>query len=135
MLAETPELNTVDERRSGDPFAAVACPALRMSLREVSAEWTPRWPLASESASSIEDTLMRLALRLDGVSDGNVLPEDGGRWQTHDARTEVRLLAAIRRDLLEQWRRKDLAIDQDRLLALLHSIDVHAAPGPGLSLG
>ena len=123
MLADIPELNTVDEHRSRDLFAAVVCPALRTSLREVSAEWTPRWPLASEGESSIEDTLMRLALRLDGVSDGNVVPEDGGRWETHDPRTEVRLLAAIRRDLLERWRRRDLAVDQDRLLELLHSID------------
>ncbi len=89
----------------------------------------------------MERTLMRLASRLDGkatllpltdcvngnaVSNGNVGPENGGRSETRDPRTEVRLLAAIRRALLEQWRRKDLAIDQDRLLGLLHSIDVHA---------
>ena len=60
------------------------------------------------------------------VSNGKVGPEDGGRLQTEDPRAEVRLLAAIRRDLLEQWRSKDLAIDQDRLLGLLHSIDLHA---------
>ena len=39
MRADVPDLGPVDERRSGDPFAAVFCPALRTALREVYAEW------------------------------------------------------------------------------------------------
>ena len=39
MRADAPDLNPVDRRQSGDAFAAVSCPALRIALREVSAEW------------------------------------------------------------------------------------------------
>ena len=38
MRADAPDLNPVDRRQSGDAFAAVSCPALRIALREVSAE-------------------------------------------------------------------------------------------------
>ena len=35
MRADAPDLNPVDERESGDPFAAVFCPALRTALQDV----------------------------------------------------------------------------------------------------
>ena len=124
MLADAPDLNPVDERQSADPFATVFCPALRAALREVSAAWAPQWAASSEGESSIDHALLRLALRLGRVGDGS-LYESGGRRETLD-HADVRLLVAIRRSLLEQWRREDLFVDQDRVLALLHSIDLLA---------
>ncbi len=125
MLADTPDLNPVDRRQSADPFAKVFCPALRTALREVSDQWAPQWAAGSEGESSLDHGLMRLALRLDRVGDRSVLHENGGGEGTLD-HAEVRLLAAIRRSLLEQWRREDLIVDRDRVLALLHSIDLLA---------
>jgi len=125
MRADAPDLTRVDGRKSGDAFAAVFCPALRTALQEVSAEWAPQWAASSEGESSIDHALMRLALLLDRVGDGSVLYENGGERETLD-RADVLLLAAIRRSLLEQWRRKDLFADQNRVLALLHSIDLLA---------
>ena len=123
MLADAPDLNPVDKRQSADPFAAVFCPALRTALREVSGEWALQWATGSEGESSIDRLLMHLALRLDRVEDGGVPFEDGGGRETLD-HAGLRLLAAIRRSLLDQWRREDLFVDQDRVLALLHSIDL-----------
>ena len=75
MLADAPDLNPVDERRSGDPFAAVFCPALRTALRDVSAEWAPKWARGSENESSINPVLTRLAERLEAVSnDSQAVP-------------------------------------------------------------
>ena len=125
MRADAPNLGPVDHRRSSDPFAAVFCPALRTALREVYAEWAPQWAASSEGESSIDQVLIGLALRLDRVGDGNVPYENGGGQETLDY-TDVRLLKAIRRSLLEQWRREDLIVDRDRVLALLHSIDLLA---------
>ncbi len=125
MLADASGLNPVDERRSSDPFAAVFCPALQTALREVSAEWAPHWTNGSDGESSIDHALMRIAIRLDRVGDGRVLYEDGEGQETLE-HTDVRLLAAIRRSLLEQWHREDPIVDQDRVLALLHSIDLLA---------
>ncbi len=126
MRAETPELNPVERRQSGDAFATVFCPALRTALREVSAEWAPQWGGRSEGESSIDHVLMRLALLLDRVGDGSVLYGNGGGQDTLD-HGDVRLLGAIRRSLLEQWRREDPIVEQDRVLALLHSIDLLVA--------
>ena len=126
MRADAPDLSPVDERRSGDTFAAVVCPALRTALHEVSVEWAPQWAPGSEGESSINHVLMSLALRLDRVGDGSVVVyEDGGGQETLD-HADLRLLAAIRRSLLERWHRGHLALDQDRVLALLHSIDLLA---------
>ena len=125
MLADAPDLDPVDERQSADPFAAVLCPALRTALREVYAEWAPQWAASAEGESSIDHVLMRLALRLDRVGDSNVPYENGGGQETLDD-TDIRLLKAIRRNLLEQWRCEDLIVDRDRVLALLHSIDLLA---------
>ena len=125
MRADVPDLGPVDERRSSDPFAAVFCPALRTALRKVSAEWAPQRAPMSKNESTIDDLLLGLALRLDRIDDGSVLYENGGGQQTLE-HADVLLLAAIRRSLLEQWRRDDLFIDQDRVLALLHSIDLLA---------
>ena len=123
MRADAPDLNPVDRRQSGDAFAAVFCPALRTALREVSAEGAPQWGPRSEGESSIENVLIRLALLLDRVGDGSVLYGNSGGQETlyHG---DARLLTAIRRSLLEQWRREDPIVDQDRVLALLHSIDL-----------
>ena len=123
MRADTPDLSPVNERQSSDPFAAVFCPALRTALREVSAEWAPQWAPISEDESSIDHLLMRLALRLDRRGDGSGLYENSGGQEPLD-HADVRLLGAIRRSLLEQWRREDLIVDQDRVLTLLHSIDL-----------
>ena len=126
MRADARDLSSVnEERQSSDPFAAVFCPALRTAIREVSAEWAPQWAARSEDESSIDHILMGLALRLDRVEDGSAGYENGGGQEKLD-HAEVRLLAAIRRSLLEQWRREDLIVDQDRVLALLHSIDLLA---------
>ena len=125
MLADAPDLNPVDERQTADPFAAVFCPALRTALQEVSAEWAPQWAASSEGESSIDHALMCLSLRLGRVGDGSVLHENDGGRETLD-RADLLLLAAIRRSLLEQWRRNDLFADQNRVLALLHSIDLLA---------
>ena len=110
MRADAPDLNPVERRQSGDAFATVFCPALRTALREVSAEWAPRWRAGSEGESSIDRVLMRLALLLDRVGDGSALYGNGGEQETLD-HGDVRLLAAIRRSLLEQWRREDLIVD------------------------
>ena len=123
MLADVPDLDPVDERQSADPFAAVFCPALRTALREVCAECAPQWAASSEGESSINHVLLGLALRLDRVGDGSVPYENGGGQETPD-HGDVRLLAAIRRSLLKQWRREDPIVDQDGVLALLHSIDL-----------
>ena len=125
MRADVPDLGPVDERQSSDPFAAVFCPALRSALRKVSAEWAPQSAPMSETESTVDDLLLGLALRLDRVDDGSVLYENGGGQETLE-RADVLLLAAIRRSLLEQWHRDDLFVDQDRVLSLLHSIDVLA---------
>lgn len=122
MSTHAPNLNVAEDHPSRDPFAGVYCPALRLALREVSAEWAPGWAPGSEGESSPNRTLMQLAHRLDRGGDGSI-SRDGDRHEGQDARAGVRMLAAIRRNLLEQWRRKDLAVDQDRVLALLHSID------------
>ena len=119
MLPAAPDLDPIDEPQSADPFAAVSCPALRTALREVYAQWAPRWACSFESEGPIDHVLIRLALCLDRVGDGNILHQNGGQ-------DEVHLLGAIRRSLLEQGRREDLIVDQDRIIALLHSIDLLA---------
>ncbi len=125
MLADVPHLDPVDERQSADPFAAVFCPALRTALREVYSECGPQWATSSEGESSIDHVLLGLALRLERVGDSSVPCENGGGQETLN-HADVRLLGAIRRSLLEQWRRKDPIVDQDGVLALLHSIDLLA---------
>ena len=119
------DLGPAGKRRSSDPFAAVFCPALRSALREVSVKWAPQWALMSEDESSIDHALMRLALRLVRMGNGGSLHENGGGQEPLD-HAGVYLLGAIRRSLLEQWRREDLIVDQDRVLELLHSIDLLA---------
>ena len=89
----------------------------------MSAEWAPQGAARSDGESSIDHLLMRLALRLDRVGEGTVVAEDGGGQETLDP-AGLRLLAAIRRSLLGQWRREDLFVDQDRVLAMLHLIDL-----------
>jgi signal transduction histidine kinase len=126
MNMKTPTPGAVEKHRSTDPFAAVSCPALRTALREVSAEWTPGGAWGCGDQTSMDHTLLRLALRLDGIDDPRVLPEVDGRRLTHDPRVEGRLLEAIRRDLLEQWRRRELPVDEERVLELLHEIELHA---------
>ena len=123
MRVDAPNLGPVDEQRSSDPFAAVCCPALRTALRQVSAERTPPWALVSESESSIDPLLMSLAQRLVRMGNGDDLRGNGGGQERLD-HAEVRMLGAIRRSLLEQGRREDPITDQDRVLALLHSIDL-----------
>lgn len=127
MLANRPVAAQVDEPRTRDPFGAVTCPALRTALREVSAEWAPEWTLGSESQAAFDEALVRLALRLDGAEYGRGLPEEeaGGPQAKHDPKVEVRLLEAIRRDLLGQWHRGALPVEEDRVLVLLLSIDRH----------
>ncbi len=123
MSSNAPDLNPVRDRPSRDPFAGVHCPALRSALREVSAECAPRWVSGSgDDEPSLIRTLMHLARRLDRGGDGSV-SKNGDLHETRDAKAGIILLAAIRRDLLEQWLRKDLAVDKDRILTLLHSID------------
>ena len=116
----------VKEHRSKDRFAAVICPAIRTALREVSAEWASDGALESGGPSSTDDALIRLGLHLDGTGDPAAFSKGGSRPGSRDARIDARLLEAIRRDLLEQWRRRDLPVDEDRLLALLHAIELHA---------
>jgi len=125
MLTNLSARAPLQERRSKDPFAAVSCPALRTSLREVSAEWTPKWAIGPDGQSPIDPVLVRLALRLDGFIDRRESVNDDDLTEEYDSRLEVRLLEAIRRDLLEQWRRGDLPVEEDRVLAVLHAIDVH----------
>lgn len=67
--------------------------------------------------------MMRLAMLLDRMGDGSVNYENGG-GQDPLGHADVLLLAAIRRSLLQRWRRGDATVDQDRVLALLHSIDL-----------
>jgi signal transduction histidine kinase len=134
MSLHAANMDPVDSRRSEDPFAGVVCPVLRASLREVAAELAPRWDPGSEDEASFNHELTRRALRLDGGAAGRGLQGGGGRPDGLDARAEAILLAALRRSLLEQWRRRDLAVDPDRVLELLYSIDRLAeelAPGPG----
>ena len=130
MLADASGLNPADQRQSSDPFAAVFCPALRTAVREVSAELALEGARGSEGESSIDNVLTRLALRLERMDDGTVLHENGGGRETL-GHADVLLLAAIRRSLLEQWRREDVIADQNRVLALLHSIDVLAEGAVG----
>lgn len=144
MFVKNARQPRIEEDLSERVFAALPCPALRASLRNVSAAWTSCATVGPEGESSVDHTLMRLALRLDGTatqppptantcasgddasSNGTARPEDHGQPETLDAGAEIHLLAAIRRDLLEQWRRRDLPVDQERLLALLSSIELHA---------
>jgi signal transduction histidine kinase len=123
MLANRPAAAPVDERWPRDPFAVVTCPALRTSLREVSAEWNPESASGSESQAAFDDALVRLALRLDGAQDRGLLPEGDAPEERHDPRVEIRLLEAIRQDLLAQWGRGALPVDEDRVLSLLHVIE------------
>ncbi len=123
MRADAAGLGPIDERQSSDPFAAVCCPVLRTTLRQVSAEWAPHWALVSENESSIDHLLMNLAQRLVRMGNGDGLHGNGEGQERLDP-GDARLLAAIRRSLLEQGRREDPATDQDRALALLHSIDL-----------
>ena len=125
MLADAPDPNPVDERQSTDPFATVFCPALRTALRAVSAERVSQRAAISEGESSIDHVLRALALRLDRIGDGSVRFGNGAEQDTLGA-VELRLLASIRRSLLEQWRREELIVDRDRVLSLLHSIDLLA---------
>ena len=125
MRADAPDLSPINERQSSDPFAALFCPALRTALREVYAQWAPQWAASSDGEPSIDHVLMRLALLLDRVGDGGALYGNGGGQETLD-HADVRLLTAIRRSLLEQWRREDLIVDRDRVLSLLYSIDLLA---------
>ena len=122
MSSNAPDLNPAENRPSEDTFAGVDCPALRSALREVFAEYAPSWISGSEGEFSLNRTLMRLAQRLDHGSD-HAVPR-GDIHEARDAKEGVSLLAAIRRNLLEQWRRKDLAVDKDRVLTLMHSIDL-----------
>lgn len=124
MLTHRPSGAKVEERRSHDPFGTVNCPALRTALREVSAEWTPEWTLGSESQAAFDHVLLRLALRLDGADNGLALADAGVPQERPDPRVEVGLLEGIRRDLLAQWRRGALPVDEERVLQLLHAIDL-----------
>ena len=124
MRTGAPDLDPAHQRQSSDPFAAVLCPALRRAVQEVSAVWAPEWAPRTEGESSINRLLIRLAVRLDLGSDVGVEYEDGEPEMPEPA--DVLLLAAIRRSLLEQWRRKEVAVDHDRVLGLLHSIDLLA---------
>ena len=123
MPVHAASLGPLEKRRSKDPFVNVACPVLRDSLREVAAELVPNGAPGSEDEALINEDLARLALRLDGAGAGTVLrvgsPNQGGL----DARAEVHMLVALRRSLLEQWRRKSMAVDPDRMLELLYAID------------
>ncbi len=125
MRTDAPDLDPVDDGRSSHPFATVLCPALQTALQEVAAAWAPEWIPRSEGGTPIGPVLMRLAMRLDRMGDGDGAYENGGGEETLE-QADALLLAAIRRSLLKQWRRGNIFVDQDRVLALLHSIDLLA---------
>lgn len=123
MRTNAPDQNPADETRSKDPFSAVFCPTLRTALREVFAEWTPQLTIRSEGEFSLEATGMQLALLLDRSGANGVPHEVDGPPEVVD-QAGVRLLTAIRRNLLEQWRVDRLGVHKERVLELLHSIDL-----------
>ena len=123
MTERAADLSPLEAGRSRDPFIDIACPVLRESFLELAAEMAPSWAPGSEDEASFTRDLARLALYLSEASDHSVLrlgsPQESGLGITAD----IRVLAALRKKLLDRWRRKSVDVDPDRILELLYAID------------
>jgi signal transduction histidine kinase len=123
MASNVPHLILVDEGAETTHFDTVTCPALRSALREVSVDWSARSVAGPGGEASLNAALMHIALRLGSLDEAAVVDEEGIAAYAPDPQTEGALLKAVRQSLFDQWRREELQVSEDRIIALLYSID------------